>query len=227
MIGNSTREQRGVHRAGEADGEQDQRSEARLHNHDIPVGTTEFGAVADQIKQSGADSMYTAWQRRGIALVTALKQAGVKPKPSCSLAATARGARPARLRRRVLRHRVQAVRAQRHEAAKGLDDFKKWMGTEAPSAPLSQITAVGWICANTFIEGDQGRRCQLPDSQGVHQQPAHEKGYTGRTASSTTRRRPSTSPRSTASRSSACTTCTSRTSSSCRSSTASRSVRSS
>ena len=34
-------------------------------NHDIPVGTTEFGSVADQIKQSGADSMYTALDNAG------------------------------------------------------------------------------------------------------------------------------------------------------------------
>ena len=48
---------------------------------DIPTGTTEFGSVVDQIKQSGADTVYTTMAvTDGIALVNQLKQAGVVPK---------------------------------------------------------------------------------------------------------------------------------------------------
>ena len=51
-------------------------------NHDIPVGTTDFGAVAEEIKQSGADSMYTALDNTAnTGLMGALKQAGVTLKP--------------------------------------------------------------------------------------------------------------------------------------------------
>ena len=51
-------------------------------NHDIPIGTTDFGAVVDQIKQSGADSAYVTLDFAGNAgLASAMAQAGVKLKP--------------------------------------------------------------------------------------------------------------------------------------------------
>src|SRR4029078_721102 len=44
---------------------------------DVPVGTTEFGSYAQQIKDSGADAMYTGLDTTSnIALINALKQAG-------------------------------------------------------------------------------------------------------------------------------------------------------
>ena len=50
-------------------------------NHDIPIGTTDFGGVVDKIKQSGADSAYVTLDFAGNAgLTSALKQAGVKPQ---------------------------------------------------------------------------------------------------------------------------------------------------
>ena len=81
-------------------------------NHDIPVGTTEFGSIADQIKQSGADSLYTALDNAGNTGLMAGAEAGRREAEAGRLPRWLQPARarPADLRRRVLRHRVQAVR---------------------------------------------------------------------------------------------------------------------
>ena len=94
---------------------------------DIPTGTTEFGAVVDQIKQSGADTVYTTMAvTDGIALVNALKQAGVYPK----IIVFPGGYAPSvlnhsRVRQRVLQPRVRAVgdhtRAARHRGVQEVD----------------------------------------------------------------------------------------------------------
>jgi hypothetical protein len=53
------------------------------------------------------------------------------------------------------------------------------MGTEAPNAPLSQITAVGWISANTFIEGVKAAGVSCPTRKAFINNLRLEKGYTG------------------------------------------------
>lgn len=48
---------------------------------DVPIGSTEFGAIAQQIKDSGADSLYTGMDfSANTALMTALSQAGADIK---------------------------------------------------------------------------------------------------------------------------------------------------
>ncbi len=150
-------------------------------NHDIPVGTTEFGSVADQIKQSGADSMYTALDNAGnTGLMSALKQAGVKLKPVIFPG----GYSPLVLGLPTYDDVYFGIEFKPFELTArsrgpGYDDFKKWMGTEAPNAPLSQITAVGWISANTFIEGIKAAGVKCPTRKAFINNLRLEKGYTG------------------------------------------------
>ena len=198
-------------------------------NHDIPVGTTEFGSVADQIKQSGADSMYTALDNAGnTGLMQALKQAGVKLKPVIFPGGLQPArARPAGVRRRVLRHRVQAVRARGDEVVEGLRRLQEVDGHRGPERAAEPDHRGGLAQRQHVHRGHQGRRCELPDPQGVHQQPAPREGLHGERLL----RRPGDDDRLRQGLRQAvhraCTTCTSRTSSSCRSSTASRSAPSS
>ena len=198
-------------------------------NHDIPVGTTEFGSVADQIKQSGADSaVHRARQRREHrAHASALKQAGREAQagrlPRWLQPA---GARPPGVRRRVLRHRVQAVRGHATKSWKGSTTSRSGWAPRPRAQPLSQITGVGWISANTMIEGIKAAGVSCPTRKAFINNLRLEKGYTGDGFFD--------DPETTIDFAEvygkpfhACTTCTSRTSSSCRSSTASRSAPSS
>jgi ABC-type branched-subunit amino acid transport system substrate-binding protein len=150
-------------------------------NHDIPVGTTEFGSIADQIKQSGADSMYTALDNAGnTGLMSALKQAGVKLHPVVFPG----GYSPLVLGLPTYDDVYFGIEFKPYELAatkswKGYDDYKKWMGTEAPNAPLSQITGVGWLSANTFIEGLKAAGVSCPTRKAFINNLRLEKGYTG------------------------------------------------
>jgi branched-chain amino acid transport system substrate-binding protein len=149
-------------------------------NHDIPVGTTEFGSVADQIKQSGADSMYTALDNAGnTGLMQALKQANVKLKPVIFPG----GYSPLVLGLPAYDDVYFGIEFKPFELAqtkswKGYDDFKKWMGTEAPDKPLAQTTAVGWLSANTFIEGIKAAGVSCPTRKAFINNLRLVKGYT-------------------------------------------------
>jgi len=148
-------------------------------NHDIPVGTTEFGSVADQIKQSGANSLYTALDNAGnTGLMSALKQAGVQLKPVIFPG----GYSPLVLNLPTYDDVYFGIEFKPFEVTpswKGLDDFKKWMGSVSPNVPLSQVTAVGWISANTFIEGLKAAGVSCPTRKAFINNLRLEKGYTG------------------------------------------------
>ena len=125
-------------------------------NHDIPVGTTDFGAVAQEIKEAGADSMYTAMDNTSnTGLMQALKQAGVTLKPVVFPG----GYTPVVLGLPHYDDVYFGVEFKPFEVAEingswpGLDEYKKWMASEKPKALLNQITAVGWLSANAMIEG--------------------------------------------------------------------------
>ena len=194
-------------------------------NHDIPVGTTEFGAVVDQIKQSGADSMYTALDNNGnTGLMAALKQAGVTLDPVVFPGGySPAGARPAHLRRRLLRHRVQALRD--HPGVAGPHRVQEVDGQREPerAAQPDHRRRVAQS-VNTLIEGIKAAGVNCPTRkafinnlrlvEGLHRRRVlrrprdHDRLRRGVRQAVPT----------------ACTTCTSRTSSSCPSSTASRSA---
>ena len=148
-------------------------------NHDIPVGTTEFGSIADQIKQSGADSLYTALDNTGnTPLMAALKQANVKLKPIIF---------PGGYDPRVLglptyddvyfgiEFKPFEVTPEWH----GLTEFKKWLTQEAPNAPLSQISAVGWLSAEAMIQGIKEAGVSCPTRKAFINNLRLLKGYTG------------------------------------------------
>ncbi|HEY3673029.1 MAG TPA: ABC transporter substrate-binding protein [Acidimicrobiia bacterium] len=150
-------------------------------NHDIPVGTTEFGSVADQIKQSGADSLYTALDNAGnTGLMQALKQAGVTLKPVIFPG----GYSPLVLNLPTYDDVYFGIEFKPFELAatkswKGYDDFKKWMTSESPNVPLAQVSAVGWLSANTFIEGLKAAGVSCPTRKAFINNLRLEKGYTG------------------------------------------------
>jgi len=147
-------------------------------NHDIPVGTSEFGAVADQIKQAGADSLYTALDNNGnTGLMSALKQAGVHLKPVIFPG----GYSPLVLNLPTYDDVYFGIEFKPFEITpswKGLDDFKKWMASTKPNGILSQITAVGWLSANTMIEGIKAAGVSCPTRKAFINNLRLEKGYT-------------------------------------------------
>ena len=53
------------------------------------------------------------------------------------------------------------------------------MTSESPNVPLSQVTAVGWISANTFIEGIKAAGVSCPTRKAFINNLRLEKGYTG------------------------------------------------
>jgi branched-chain amino acid transport system substrate-binding protein len=148
-------------------------------NHDIPPGTTEMGSIADQIKQSGADSIYLTLDTQGqSALIGALRQAGVNLKPIVIPG----GYSPVVLNLPSYDDVYFGIEFKPYELTpswKGLDDYKKWMAQTEPKAPLSQLTGVGWISANTFIEGLKAAGLSCPTRKAFINNLRLEKGYTG------------------------------------------------
>jgi branched-chain amino acid transport system substrate-binding protein len=149
-----------------------------LLNHDIPPGTTEMGSIADQIKQSGADSLYLVLDTGGQnALTSALKQAGVKLKAIVIPG----GYSPVVLNLPSYDDVYFGIEFKPYEltpAWPGLTEYKKWMASTAPSAALSQLTGVGWISANTFIEGLKAAGVSCPTRKAFINNLRLEKGYT-------------------------------------------------
>jgi branched-chain amino acid transport system substrate-binding protein len=147
-------------------------------NHDIPVGTTEFGSIADQIKQAGANSLYTAFDNTSnTALMAALKQAGVHLKPVIFPG----GYDPRVLGLPTYDDVYFGVEFKPFEVTptwKSLDDYKKWMASTKPSAVLSQITAVGWLTMNTMIEGIKAAGVSCPTRKAFINNLRLEKNYT-------------------------------------------------
>ncbi len=147
-------------------------------NTDIPPGTSDFGAIAQEIKDSGADSLYTALDSAGNSgLMAALKQAGVTLKPVIF---------PGGYDPRVVNLPTYAdvyfgIEWKPFEITpswKGLDDFKEWMAKTSPKAPLGQITSAGWLSANTFIEGIKAAGMSCPTREAFINNLRMEKGYT-------------------------------------------------
>jgi branched-chain amino acid transport system substrate-binding protein len=145
---------------------------------DIPPGTTEFGAVVDQIKQSGADTVYTTMAvADGIALVNALKQAGYVPK----IIVFPGGYSPAVLNIPAFDNAYFSLEFAPLETTPephGIAEFKKWMASTAPSAQLGQITAVGWLSGETLITGLKAAGVECPTRKVFINNLRLVKGYT-------------------------------------------------
>jgi ABC-type branched-subunit amino acid transport system substrate-binding protein len=148
-------------------------------NHDIPPGTTEYGSVADQIKQSGADSLYSALDSQGqSALISALRQANVTLKPIVIPG----GYSPAVLGLPSYDDVYFGIEFKPYELTpewNGLTEYKKWMASEVPNAPLSQLTGVGWISTETFLQGIKEAGVSCPTRKAFINNLRLLKGYTG------------------------------------------------
>jgi len=147
-------------------------------NTDIPVGNTDWGSYAEEIKKSGADTLYTALATTdNINLVNALKQAGA-PIQHILLSA---GYDP----------RVAAIPAfdgailglefkplETTPEPPGITAFKAAMAKYAPDAAVNQSAAIGWLSANTFIEGIKQAGDACPTWKGFVNNLRLLKGYT-------------------------------------------------
>ena len=145
---------------------------------DVPVGTTEFGSYAQQIKDSGADAMYTGLDTTSnIALINALKQAGANVTHIVLPA----GYDP----------RVTGIPAfdgtyigiefkplETTPAPKGIADFKAQMAQYHPENPVNQSAAVGWLSANTLIEGLKAAGLNCPTQKAFISNLRLVKNYT-------------------------------------------------
>lgn len=147
-------------------------------NTDVPIGNTDWGSYAEEIKKSGADTLYTALATTdNIALVNALKQAGA-PIQHILLSA---GYDP----------RVAAIPAfdgailglefkplETTPEPPGITAFKAAMAKYSPDAAVNQSAAVGWLSANTFIEGIKQAGVSCPTWNGFVNNLRLLKGYT-------------------------------------------------
>jgi branched-chain amino acid transport system substrate-binding protein len=145
---------------------------------DVPVGTTEFGSYAQQIKNAGADALYTGLATtENINLINSLKQAG----SSVSHIVLPAGYDP----------RVTAIPAfegayigiefkplETTPAPKGIADFKAAMAQYKPSNPVNQSAAVGWLSANALIEGIKAAGVKCPTQKAFINNLRLVDGYT-------------------------------------------------
>jgi hypothetical protein len=123
--------------------------------------------------------MYTALDNAGnTGLMSALKQAGVKLKPVIFPG----GYSPLVLGLPTYDDVYFGIEFKPFEVTPswpGLDDFKKYLTSEAPKAPVSQISAVGWLSAETLIEGIKAAGVSCPTRKAFINNLRLEKGYTG------------------------------------------------
>ena len=68
----------------------------------------------------------------------------------------------------------------RREPGRASTSSRSGWRRRSPNAPLNQSAAVGWLSANTLIEGIKAAGVNCPTPQGVHQQPAPGEGLHGR-----------------------------------------------
>ena len=149
-------------------------------NHDIPIGTTDFGAVVDQIKQSGADSAYVTLDFAGNSgLSSALKQAGVKLKPIVSTpVATARRSSRVPAYDDVY-FGVEFKPFESTPSWPGLDDFKKYMASTSPSHCVRSVHGRRLDHRRDADQGPPGRRRHCPTRKAFINNLRLVKGYTG------------------------------------------------
>ena len=145
---------------------------------DVPTGNTEWGSYAQQIKDSGADTLYTALATAdNIALVNALKQAGA-PIQNILLSA---GYDP----------RVAAIPAfegaylgiefkplETTPEPEGITEFKAAMAQYKPNVPVNQSTAIGWLTGRALVEGITAAGVECPTTEAFVNNLRLTKGYT-------------------------------------------------
>jgi ABC-type branched-subunit amino acid transport system substrate-binding protein len=138
---------------------------------DIPVGSTEFTAEVQRIKQSGADAMYTGMDfLQNAALNAQLRQAGVNLK----VVIFPGGYDPRVLALPGIENAIFGIEFVPFELnTPGFQDFKQWMNNKG----MGQVTAVGWLSADAFVEGLKAAGASCPTRVGFIDNLRLVKGY--------------------------------------------------
>lgn len=117
---------------------------------DVPVGSTEFGAIAQQIKDSQADSVYTGMDTgANLALATALKQANANIKVMIFPG----GYSPLIVAAPAMDQVYFGLEFKPFEvspATPGYTEFNKWLPA---GVTRSQVQAIGWLMGETLVQG--------------------------------------------------------------------------
>ena len=141
---------------------------------DVPLGSTEFGAIAQQIKDSGADALYTGMDTAAnLALATALKQASANIKvmvfpggysPQIVAAPAIQDAN----------FGIEFVPFESTPPTAGYTEFNKWL---PPNVVRSQVTAIGWLIGDLMVEGIKAAGVNCPTRDGFITNLRLEKDY--------------------------------------------------
>jgi ABC-type branched-subunit amino acid transport system substrate-binding protein len=143
---------------------------------DLSAGDRDFTAVAQKIKESGADAVYTGMDFvQNAALSQALTQAGVTPK-----AVVFPGGYDKRgLSLPGLEGVYFSVEFKPFELnAPAFQEYEKWMTQTAPDKPYyGQVPYVGWLSAEAFIEGIKAAGVDCPTRKAFIKNLRKVKGY--------------------------------------------------
>ncbi len=145
---------------------------------DITAADRDFTAVAEKIKEAGADSVYTGMDLlQNAALNAALTQAGVTPKIVVF---------PGGYDSRVLTipgmegvvFSIEFIPFGDNPPA--FAEYAKWMQSELPDAAYEgQVPYIGWLSAEVFIEGIKAAGVDCPTRAAFIKNLRKEKNYTG------------------------------------------------
>lgn len=131
---------------------------------DVPTGSTEFGAIAQQIKDAGADSVYTGMDTSAnLALSTALKQAGANVK----VLVFPGGYSPQIVAAPALQNGYFGIEFKPFETTPpvpGYVEFDKYL---PQGVVRSQVTAVGWLIGDLLVEGIKAAGVNCPTRDGL------------------------------------------------------------
>lgn len=142
---------------------------------DVPLGSAEFGAIAQQIKDSGADSVYTGMDtQQNLALTTALRQANANIK----VMVFPGGYSPQIVSAPALQDAnfgLEFVPFESSPPTAGYTEFNKWL---PPNVVRSQVTAIGWLMGDLLVEGIKAAGTTCPTRDGFITNLRLEKDYT-------------------------------------------------
>jgi branched-chain amino acid transport system substrate-binding protein len=145
---------------------------------DLTPADRDFTAVAQKIKESGADAVYSGMDfLQNAALNQALTQAGVTPK----VVVFPGGYSKAALGIPGLDGVYFSIEFKPFEDnPPAFLEYQKWMTQEVPDTQLfSQVPYVGWLSAEAFIEGIKAAGVDCPTRKAFIKNLRKEKGYTG------------------------------------------------
>jgi ABC-type branched-subunit amino acid transport system substrate-binding protein len=130
-------------------------------NTDVPPNATDFGAYVDQIKQSGADSLYVGLDTAAaLGLASALKQAGVTLKNiQFTGGYDTRVLGAPGIDGVLLGIEWKPNEVMKADGSKGYQDYTKYLEQVKAGAPQNQVTASGWLAADAMITALKKTTC--------------------------------------------------------------------